>query len=238
MKILIIIPAYNEEDSIEKVIKSLTMVSEEFDYVVINDCSTDATESVLKRMNANYISLPINLGIGGGVQTGYIYAKEKGYDIAIQLDGDGQHDAKYISNLIEPILVGCADMTIGSRFINNEGFQSSMMRRVGIVFLNWLIRICCGVQIKDVTSGFRAVNKKTIELFAEEYAQDYPEPEAIITAAFHNVRIKEIPVVMTERQGGKSSISQIKSIYYMIKVSLAIIFKRCFEGRKKNELDA
>ena len=231
MKILVIIPAYNEEESIEKVIKSLSLVSEDLQYIVINDCSTDTTVNVLRNMNANYINLPINLGIGGGVQTGYLYAREHGFDIAIQLDGDGQHDAKYIPELILPIVEGRADITIGSRYVNNEGFQSSRMRRFGIRFLSRLIKICCGVQVRDVTSGFRAVNRKMIEVFADEYAQDYPEPEAIITAAMHGARFEEVPVIMNERQGGQSSISQLKSVYYMTKVSMAIVLRRFFEGR-------
>lgn len=232
MTILIIIPAYNEAENIAKVIESLSDFSYEVQYIVINDCSTDMTENVLRDINANYITLPINLGIGGGVQTGYIYAKENGFDIAIQIDGDGQHDVKYLPDMIKPILEKEADMTIGSRFINNEGFQSSAMRRCGINFLSWLIKICCGIQIKDVTSGFRAVNRRMIEIYAREYAQDYPEPEAIVTATYYNAEIKEVPVEMEDRQGGRSSISSLKAMYYMIKVSLAIIFKRCFDRRK------
>lgn len=230
VKVVVIIPAFNEEESISDVIKSVLALS--YDYVVINDCSTDATESILQEMKANYVTLPINLGIGGGIQTGYQYAKKNGYDIAIQLDGDGQHDAKYIARLIEVLTEGRADIVIGSRFVEKEGFQSSFVRRAGIVILSTLIKRCSGVFIKDATSGFRAVNKKMIDVFAKDYAQDYPEPEAIITAAMYGARVVEVPVIMNDRQGGSSSISQLKSIYYMIKVSLAIILRRCFEGRR------
>lgn len=168
----------------------------------------------------------MNLGIGGGVQAGYRYALEHHYDIAIQMDGDGQHDAKYIKDLIQPIINGESDIVIGSRFLTNKGFQSSRLRRFGINFLSKLIKLCCGIRIKDVTSGFRAVNKKFIKIFAEEYSQDYPEPEAIVAGALHRGVIKEIPVIMHERKEGSSSINSMKSVYYMIKVSIAITIYR------------
>lgn len=226
MKVLVIIPAFNEEEAINNTINCLKNSNTQVDYCIINDCSTDSTELVCKQNNLNYISLPSNLGIGGGVQTGYKYAFQNDYDIAIQMDGDGQHNPVYISDLIEPIEKGLADMVIGSRFIEKEGFQSTAARKVGINILKNLIFICCGVKINDPTSGFRACNKKMIEFFARNYAQDYPEPEAIIAAKLHGFRLMEVPVVMSERQGGKSSINFFKSIYYMIKVSLAIIISR------------
>lgn len=238
-RVLVIVPAYNEEANIEKMLNELQsvgnqMVDEcELDYVVINDCSTDNTLSILQHKNAHYLNLPINLGIGGGMQTGYKYALRNGYDIAIQMDGDGQHIPQYISELIAPIIAGEADMVVGSRFIKHEGFQSSALRRVGIGFLSGLIYICCKVKVKDVTSGFRAVNKCIIELFSKEYAQDYPEPESIIACALNNMKIKEIPVTMRERLGGKSSISSFKSVYYMVKVSIAILLQRLFVRREK-----
>ena len=232
MKILVIIPAYNESKSIEKVLMELEKNNPTIDYLVINDCSKDNTKEVLKSINANYLDLPLNLGIGGGVQSGYIYAKENNYDIAIQLDGDGQHDSSYIKDAIKPIIENKADCVIGSRFLNNEGFQSSFMRRVGIKFLSSLIKFCCGVKIYDVTSGFRAVNKELIDLFAFDYATDYPEPEAIVSASVNGFRLKEVPVVMRERNDGESSIKSYKSIYYMIKVSIAIIIKK-LSGSKR-----
>jgi len=233
MKILVIIPAYNEERNIRKTIQELKTHAPMTDYLVVNDCSTDETQRILNEMGAVYVSLPANLGIGGGVQTGYLYALDNDYDIAIQMDGDGQHDAGCIADLIEPIENGRADVVIGSRFVNKEGFQSSKMRRLGIGFLSGLIRLCCGVKILDVTSGYRAVNKKMIGIFAREYAQDYPEPEAIIASAMHEAKILEIPVIMHERQNGKSSISKIKSVYYMIKVSAAVLLYRLSFGKRR-----
>lgn len=196
------------------------------DYIIIDDCSTDATRSICADAGLNYISLPHNLGIGGGVQTGYIYARDHGYDIAVQFDGDGQHMARYIAPLIAPIIDGAADLTIGSRFISGGGFQSSAMRRFGIRFLSRLIRLLGHVRILDVTSGMRAANRGMIEYFSREYAQDFPEPEAILAASMHGARICEVPVQMRDRQGGVSSIRAWGSVYYMIKVSLALLLQR------------
>lgn len=225
-KILVIIPAYNEQCSIEGVITSLRDNYPAIDYVVVNDCSTDDTKSILEKVEANYIDLPLNLGIGGGVQAGYLYAYENNYDIAVQIDGDGQHDIAFLPDVITPILEDRADCVIGSRYITKEGFQSQFMRRIGISFLSTLIKLCTGVGVKDVTSGYRAVNKTWIKNFALDYAQDYPEPEAIVIEACKGARIVEVPVIMKERLSGQSSIFGFKSIYYMIKVSLAIIMQR------------
>lgn len=225
-KVLVIIPAYNESHNIEHTLQSLLNEEIDVDYLVINDCSKDNTLDILKKLDSRYVDLPINLGIGGGMQTGYKYAFKNGYDIAIQMDGDGQHIPKYIKDLVDPIVNDEADLVVGSRFLNKVGFQSSRMRRFGINFLSGLIHVCCGVKVKDVTSGFRAANKKVIELFSQNYAQDYPEPESLVTCAVSGIRILEVPVVMKERSGGKSSITSLKSVYYMIKVSAAIILRR------------
>lgn len=235
-KTLIIIPAYNEEDSIIGVIRSLRAACPDVDYLVINDCSTDHTRDLLRQEKAVYLDLPVNLGIGGAVQSGYIYAREHGYDIAIQLDGDGQHDPKYIPDLIRAISRGGADIAVGSRFINGEGFQSSAARRAGIKFLHGLIKLTSGVSVLDATSGFRAVNQRGIELYAGDYAQDYPEPEAIVTGASAGLKIVEVPVIMSEREGGSSSIHGIRSLYYMIKVSSAILISRITHPRRKVDL--
>ncbi len=237
MKVLVIIPAYNEEGSIEHVLDKLCLDYPEADYIVVNDCSIDNTLQVLNQYHANYINLVLNLGIGGGVQTGYKYALQNGYDIAVQSDGDGQHDTIYLKNIIQPIENGQADVVIGSRFIDKKGFQTSGMRRLGIRFLSALIYICCGIKIKDVTSGFRAVNRKYIEMYAKEYPVDYPEPEALIRASLDGAKILEIPVVMKERESGHSSISSWKSVYYMVKVSLAIILSRIANGRRRKKYD-
>lgn len=232
MKVLIIIPAYNEAENIEKLIDNIKELCPFADYLVVNDCSKDDTEEILHRIGVNYMCNPVNLGIGGTVQGGYVYALKNGYDIAIQVDGDGQHDISYLKDMIEPIEKGEADIVIGSRFIEKQGFQSSAGRRFGINFLSSLIKLCTGIQIKDVTSGFRAVNRKFIKIYADDYPQDYPEPEAIVAGVMHGGVIKEIPVMMKERAGGKSSINIWKSVYYMIKVSLAIIICRIsFGGR-------
>jgi glycosyltransferase involved in cell wall biosynthesis len=226
MKTLVIIPVYNEEHNIEQVISDLQKYAPDVDYLVVNDCSIDNTIAICKKNRYHYISLPVNLGIGGGVQAGYLYALEENYDIAVQMDGDGQHDPKYLKDLIRPIVENQADIVIGSRFILKEGFQSSKIRRIGINFLSFMIKLCSGVGVKDVTSGFRAVNRKFIKIYAREYSQDYPEPEAIIAGAFHHGRIKEVPVIMRERQSGKSSIRSWKTVYYMIKVTIAILTYR------------
>lgn len=226
MKILIIVPAYNEQENILKTVQDLKMNFPEGDVLIVNDCSKDNTLAILKENRIDYLNLPINLGIGGGVQTGYRYARENGYDIAIQFDGDGQHEAKYLKELIKPLEQDKADIAIGSRFVEKEGFQSSGARRAGIKILSNLLRILCNVHVLDVTSGMRAVNKRFISEYADHYAQDYPEPEAILYAGIKKARICEVAVQMKERENGKSSISFSKSVYYMIKVSLAMILGR------------
>lgn len=232
-KILLIIPAFNEVETIEHVVMDLTANFPQYDYVVVNDGSSDGTGELCMEKGYQVLNLPINLGIGGAVQTGYRYALKYGYDIAIQLDGDGQHDAAYVKKLIEPLLAGEADVVIGSRFLRREGFQSSRSRRIGINILSDLIWICTGKRIRDVTSGFRAVNRRFISIYAEDYPSDYPEPEAIITAVMHRGRVAEVPVVMKEREGGTSSITFRKSVYYMIKVTLAILVKRISYGIRR-----
>lgn len=234
-KILLIIPAYNEEENIESVVNNLIQNYPQYDYVVINDGSQDCTEEICMRNHYNLLSLSINLGIGGAVQTGYRYALRNHYDIAIQLDGDGQHDIAYVEKLVQPILDGKADITIGSRFIEKLGFQSSATRRMGISFLSGWIHILCFHKVKDVTSGFRAVNQKFIKIYAENYPSDYPEPEAIVAAIMHRGIIEEVPVIMKERMAGSSSINLKKSIYYMIKVTLAILVCRISFGIRRGK---
>ena len=232
-KVLLIIPAYNEEESLRSLIEEIKAVCSGMYYLVVNDCSSDDTERLLEELGANYITLPCNMGIGGAVQSGYRYAAQNGYDIAIQIDGDGQHDVRFVKDMVKLIEDKQADVVIGSRFIDKEGFQSSQARRIGIRILSMLIRLMCGAKVKDVTSGFRAVNRRFIELFAENYPDDYPEPEVIVTAKLYGAVIKELPVVMRERTTGKSSINLKRSIYYMIKVSLAIIICRISLGFRR-----
>ena len=228
MKVLMIIPAYNEEKSIENTVKMLDKASLKngiIDYIVINDGSRDNTKKVCIENNINFIDLPNNLGIGGAVQTGYKYALYNDYDIAIQFDGDGQHDASYIPNLVEEIEKG-NDIVIGSRFVKElSEFKSTFIRRLGIKWLSLLIKICTRKRIYDPTSGFRACNKKVIKEFATDYPIDYPEPDTIVTIIKKGYKVSEIPVKMNERTDGVSSLNTniFKPIYYMIKVSLAII---------------
>lgn len=224
-KTLIIIPAYNEAASIREVIVSLNETDKSWHLLVINDCSTDETASVANKTNvAKVIDLPCKLGIGGAVQTGLMYAQRHDYDIAIKFDGDGQHKAKEISSLIEPILNGSADVTIGSRFSRrHDGFSSTFARRIGIKIFEFVNLLLIWQRITDNTSGFRAYNRKTIEFLAEHYpAFDYPEPEEVILLGKNKFKIQEVFTEMQERQGGKSSINGFKSVYYMIKVLLAV----------------
>lgn len=235
MRVLVIVPAYNEAPNIQKVMNNLHEKAPYADVLVVNDCSTDLTERILQDNVFTYVSLPVNLGIGGCVQTGFCYALQNGYDIAVQFDGDGQHEASYIAQLIKLIAQGNADMVIGSRFIDKQGFQSSFARRTGIGVLSKILRLLCGVTVRDVTSGMRAVNRDLIKLFAYDYAQDYPEPESILTASLHGARIRELPVIMYEREAGVSSISLSKSAYYMAKVSLSMAVCRMRMQKRRGE---
>lgn len=232
MKVLIIIPAYNEEKNIvstvNKLIKSFKHSKYDMDYIIINDGSTDKTLEICKKKHFNVINLISNLGIGGAIQTGYKYAYANNYDIAIQFDGDGQHDEAYIDELINEINKG-NDLVIGSRFIGNlSEFTSSTMRKIGIKILSFIIKICFNELITDPTSGFRAANKKIIKIYADEYPNEYPEPESIARIKIQGYKIKEIPVKMYERQYGKSSINPIKSAYYMFSVALSLIAIKLF----------
>lgn len=226
MKKLVIIPAFNEEGNLEKTIKDIKDNAPDFDYVIINDCSTDKTLEMCRRHGFSYLNLPVNLGIGGAVQTGYRYAYYHGYDIAVQFDGDGQHSASHLEDMVTTLIDTESDMVIGSRFIEKEGFQSSGLRRIGIKYFTGLIKLLTGKKITDPTSGMRMVNKKLLEKFTDEYPKDYPEPESVVTILSEKYKVTEIPVVMNEREEGVSSISLKNSIYYMIKVSFAILIAR------------
>ncbi len=227
-KVAVIIPCYNEEKNISDVIRSVHAVNHSSLYqltpIVVNDKSTDSSSSIASNENCVLLDLPVNLGIGGAVQTGFKYADENNFDAAIQMDGDGQHPAEEIEKLMLPLINNEADIIIGSRFITGEGFQSSFWRRTGIVFFKMLLKNITGHIITDSTSGYRAVNKKTLTIIAHQYPDDYPEPVAIVIFAKNNLRIKEVQVEMKERQGGQSTIGGFSPIYYMIKVSLSICF--------------
>lgn len=226
MKKLVIIPAFNEEGNLEKTIEDIRKNSPDFDYVIINDCSTDGTLEMCRRHGYSYLNLPVNLGIGGAVQTGYRYAYYHGYDLAVQFDGDGQHSAKYLEDMVQFMNETGSDMVIGSRFIEKEGFQSSALRRIGIRYFTVLIKLLTGKTITDPTSGMRMVNRKLLKKYTDDYPKDYPEPESVVTILSEKYKVTEMPVVMNEREEGVSSISMRKSIYYMIKVSCAILIAR------------
>lgn len=226
MKKLVIIPAYNEEASIVNTVQDILDHAPGFDYVVINDCSKDRTLQRCRENGLNVIDLPVNLGIGGGIQTGYRYAVEHGYDVAVQFDGDGQHDASYLQAMADRLERDDLDMVIGSRFIENEGFQSTGLRRFGINFFKFLIKLLYGGTITDATSGMRMCSRRVMEEFSMDYPQDYPEPETVARLLRKKYKVQEIPVVMRERSAGTSSINPAKSVYYMIKVSLAILVER------------
>lgn len=224
MKILIIIPAYNEQDNLKRLIADLQSENQlQYDLLIINDCSTDRTSQVIRELNVPAVNLPCNLGIGGAVQTGYKYAKQNRYDIAVQVDGDGQHNPRFIHKIVEPIIKGEADFVIGSRYIEKEGFQSTAMRRAGIFYFSKLIHFFTRHKITDPTSGFRASNADIIDIFSKNYPIDYPEPETIVFLLRKKFRLKEVPVIMQERSTGISSIKSFKSAFYMVKVSLAIL---------------
>lgn len=225
IKSIVIIPAYNEEKSIVKTVQDICEHAPEFDYVIINDCSTDHTLSVCREHHLHVLNLPVNLGIGGAVQTGFLYAYKNGYDYAIQFDGDGQHDAKYLHEMRDYMIEQNADMLIGSRFLEKEGFQSTGMRRFGIRYFSALIKLLTGQKITDPTSGMRMINRDILAMYSESYPKDYPEPESVVAIMNSGKKVMEYPVIMRKRMEGTSSISPLKSVYYMIKVSLAIFLE-------------
>lgn len=223
MRKLVIVPAYNEEENIARVIKEIRNEAPDHDILVINDGSTDRTSDIVKNIEfVSIIDLPMNLGIGGAVQTGFIYCWEKGYDICVQVDGDGQHKPSEIKKIEEPILRNEADMVIGSRFVGQSSFKTTFFRRMGIKIFYLANKIFLRENIKDSTSGFRAYNRRAVEVLRKYYPDDYPEPEAIYILKKKGLRIKEIGVEMEERKGGRSSITFFRAIYYMIKVSIGI----------------
>lgn len=222
-KISIIIPAYNEALNIGKVIDETKANISEADIIVVNDASEDSTSLVAKTKGVDVISHVCNLGIGGAVQTGFKYACEREYDIAVQVDADGQHNPQDISKLVEPIVNGEADVVIGSRYIKKSGFQTSLARRLGMFFFGVLTSIIVKKRITDTTSGFRAANREAMEFLAKEYPIDFPDAETIIILHYAGFRVKEIPIKIRERFSGKSSTNLLKSFYYPFKVMISII---------------
>ena len=222
-RVLVIIPAFNEEDTITDTILRVYESAPYADVVVVNDGSEDMTGEQAQRVGADVIDMPFNLGIGGAVQTGYLYAQDNNYDIAVQVDADGQHNPQYIHRLIEPIVKDQSDVVIGSRYIKPTLYKSPPWRRLGMIFFARLVNLLTGKKLTDTTSGFRAVNRKVIGYFAKVYPSDYPEVDVLVRLHNNRYRVTEIPVEMSERKGGRSSITFLKSIYYMIKVSLTVV---------------
>lgn len=216
-----IVPAWNEAASLPGVIEDIRRHQPGMEIVVVNDCSTDNTAQVAAGLGVTVLNLPINLGIGGAVQTGLKYARDNGCDLAIQFDGDGQHLGSQIEKIIVPVLAGEADVVIGSRFLEHSEYHSGFARRAGIRVLQWLNSMMVGSRITDNTSGFRAFNRSALVFLAEYYSQDYPEPQAVIELHRNKFRLLEVPVVMAQRTHGTSSIPSYKSLYYMFKVIMA-----------------
>ncbi|MCD6166076.1 glycosyltransferase family 2 protein [candidate division KSB1 bacterium] len=222
-RVLIIIPAYNEEKSIRNVIQTVKSEYPDYDIVVVNDGSRDSTAAIVEKCGVKMISLPFNLGIGGAVQTGLIYAKEYNYDIAIQVDADGQHKPEEVHKLVDILRRGDADMVVGSRFLEKTDYHSSFMRKLGNLIFSGLIALVTKQKFSDSTSGFRAFNKRAIAFLANYYPTEFPEPESLVILKKHGFNIKEVSVYMNERQGGQSSVTKFKAVYFMISISIAIL---------------
>ncbi|NLF39236.1 glycosyltransferase family 2 protein [bacterium] len=230
---LAIVPAFNEQDAVQSVLADLACNAPAVDVLVVNDGSTDATAMRAREAGATVVTLPVNLGIGGAVQTGFRYALDHGYAVALQFDGDGQHCAAEIAKLVAPIEAGTADAVIGSRFLGTDGYKSTPARRAGIRLFEAVNRLLIHQRITDNTSGFRAYNGRAIGLLAREYPHDYPEPEAVILMGRNGLRIAEVPVSMRERAGGASSIRGVRAAYYMVKVLIALFVTVTRAARKE-----
>jgi hypothetical protein len=224
-----IVPAFNEEQSVARVIDELRAFDAELEILVVDDGSVDRTTEVARNRGAHVVRLPFNLGIGGAVQTGFRYAWEHGFDVAVRVDGDGQHDPRELGAVLQPVLAGDCDIAVGSRFIGAAKYRSSRSRRIGIRLLAWCVSGLTRQRITDPTSGFQAANRLGIRLFAADYPHDYPEAEATVMVFKHRLRLQEVPVAMRARESGRSSITTVRSVYYMVKVLLAIfvaLFRR------------
>ena len=222
MSLLIIIPAFNEAERIPGVIGDLRANLDNADILVVDDGSRDGTSAIARELGVNVLTMPFNLGIGGAMQAGYCYAQRRGYDIAVQFDGDGQHLAREIHNLLQPVMTGNADIAIGSRFLGQGDYRPSFSRKVGIKVFSTILSSILGTRVTDTTSGFRAANRKVIEFYSHTYPDDYPEVEALVLLHKAGMKIAEVPVHMRDRPSGQSSITAVRSVYYMVKVLLAV----------------
>jgi glycosyltransferase involved in cell wall biosynthesis len=219
-----IVPARNEEGAVGGVVAEIRAFDPGLDVVVIDDGSTDRTAEVAAAAGAFVVRLPFNLGIGAAVQTGFKFALEHGYELAVRLDGDGQHDPQELPKLLEVLARDEADIVVGSRFVDGGGeHRGPRTRRVGIVFFARLVSALTRQRVTDTTSGFQALNRRGIAIFAADYPHDYPEVEATVMVHKHRLRLVEVPVRMREREHGESSITLLRSIYYMLKVTLALL---------------
>ena len=225
MRRLAIVPAFNEEEAIGRVVEEIRTYDPQLEVVVVDDGSHDRTQEVARSAGARVLRLPFNLGIGGAVQTGFRYAHENDFELAVRVDGDGQHDPAQLSAVIEPVLRGEADIVVGSRYLSagGDGYRSSVPRRMGIRILAGIVSRLTGQRITDPTSGFQALNRKAITLFAADYPHDYPEVEALVLLLRHRLRLREVPIEMRPRAAGRSSIQTLSSGYYMVKVLLALL---------------
>jgi len=223
VKKLVIVPAYNEEGAIGAVIDEIRAFDPTFDVLVVDDGSHDDTAQAARLHGARVVRLPFNLGIGGSVQTGFRYAFDHDYDLVARIDGDGQHDPAQLAALLPVVLGGDADICVGSRFAGADGYRSSGVRRIGIRILARTISLLTGQRVTDTTSGFQVLDRKAIALFAQDYPHDYPEVEAAVMLHKHRLRLTEVPVSMRERTHGNSSITALRSVYYMAKVLLAVL---------------
>jgi glycosyltransferase involved in cell wall biosynthesis len=222
VKTLVIIPAHNEEECIAAVVAETRAALPEADILVVNDASTDATAQQAAAAGAMVISLPFNLGIGGAVQTGYKFAAREGYDMVARLDGDGQHAPAHLPALIAPVVNGQADVTIGSRFLQGDSYNSPLARSVGIKLFATIVSAIVGQPLTDTTSGFQVVNRDVLTFYAQEYPQDYPEVESLVLLHRAGFRMREVPTSFRHRQTGQSSITSARAFYYVFKVLLAI----------------
>jgi hypothetical protein len=217
-----VVPAYNEAGSIGAVVAEIQSADPELEIVVVDDGSTDGTARIARRAGATVLRLPYNLGIGAAVQTGLQYVCEHGFDVAVQIDGDGQHDPLELRQLLAPVLAGRADIAVGTRFAGERRYRTSAARRIGIALFAGAVSLIVRQRVTDTTSGFRAMNRRGIRLFAADYPHDYPEVEATVLVFRHRLRMVEVPVAMRQRESGRSSITAFRSLYYMGKVSLAL----------------